>query len=1274
MTTPATAKDRPAIRPAASRRWRRLLLSLGVAVALLATLVAALPWIATPLVRSRIEEAVRRELDPSVAVSATATLSWSGPIGATVQASRGDAERLVFGVETPRGLTSWIGVAFGDPLGEVPLVVSIRGAIRGDGAIASWLVERQPTATTGGSGSVEPEDSFRFPDGLSIALTGDVDLAVEDPSRGVDVAVRSERLEFMASRSTGVQATATGSVGRVADSRSLPGRFSLETSAKGLFAADGLLAIPATDAVIALSASNLGLAGDGRSIAIDALESSVRMDRAKGATLAATARGRVDETATSVVADLWWRDPFSAEGALRFDPSDVGGQARAEGIPIGLASTLLPERIAPLVRQFGEVWSVELLVPEGSDEKVALAARTDRLAVDASAMVDRGDGSLRSGEVRVEGSAEVASLAALLPGGDSTSERRLSGSVAFGAEASGLAIPAAGEWTMTQGAVLIRDVRPLAPLSPVPVELDSETRVSAVASAVRWTPGSSIDRIEARGGLRVTTKGRVRAVDRPPVEFGGAEIEWFAEPLGRALSLRGSAEVAGGRLSFEERLDGLWTGDRWLAATELRPHGGFSVESIDAAVISAWLPKDLADAVIAQGLGLVSAQVLTRVEGDRLEGAVSASAEGLSLRVPVSLDAQRLAVGPTSLDATIRPEAIAAISGEGGGSLLPEPTPLSAKLDPIVLPVATLRGELGKRPAIAGEVSLPRIAPTIAGLAPGASLWLQDAVVGLQWPADSSSLDVRVGATLRGRAPGLPEGALARISAESAIDPSGESLALRGRLAVEGGRLEPIARVVLAEPPAWLSDPAVVEWLAGESGVSAPFSLTAGDLGVDLTLTSPAATVRAQVARSAAGELAATGLRVESTVPVAVARAIVGGKDDSTVRLASAVRLDLASDRVAWSSAGRLETSGVTASTSEIDLTLVGPPDQRTRVAAIEASVAPRAEGGYAIRFGPRGAAPAGTASASFEGVLRLAASPADPPWLLDGRATLADWPTATSAVLLDDDGLLEVALGPKASFDAAARGFGGDRGSVSLRMQSDHGRLDLPELAFSGTTASVPAERPMTASLRLTDALRRRLLAKINPVFADVSTSQRDVQLRFSAAALPIDGDRSRLDADLRLEVGEVRFTPGDLISLPLKLAGDAAAQGFDGLITPLVVTVRKGQLAYDGFDVNFVRQGSGWKNTLRFAGRIDLTRTPPYAEAITTVYPGTSIAKYSADLRRLPPQALEALSVPVTFYGPLGEGASLQFRIDLDLEDVLKRSVEVGIPILLDSLLKPR
>lgn len=1268
MTTPATATPLSS----APRRWRRLLVALAVALTVLAALVAAIPWIAAPIVRGRIEEAVRRELDPGVEVSATAAISWSGPIGATVEASQGGSERFFLGVETPRGLTSWIGVAFGDALGEVPLVVSIRGRVRGDGAIGSWLFRKDETAASDGSGAA-PAAPFRFPDGLSISLAGDVDLAVEDPSRGIDVAVRSDRLEFTASRSTGVQATVAGSIGRVAESQALPGRFSLEASGRGLFAADGLLAIPATDAVLVASASGLGLEWDGRSIAIDSLESSVRMDPAKGATLAATARGRVDETLTTVAADLWWRGPFSPEGRIRFDPSDVGGQLRAEGLPIGLASGVLPEDVGALVRELGEVWSIDLLVPEDPTAKVALAATTDRSAsVAATAMVDRADGSLRSGEVRLEATADAAVVASLAGRDDLGVEGRLS----LALEATGIEVPSVGDWTAGSAVLTLADSRPLLPMSPIELALDGAAPVEVRATAIRWTPGASIDRLEARGGLAFTGSGRARPLaDRPAIDFGAIAIEWFAEPLGRSLSLRGSADVAGGRLSFEERLDGLWTGDRWLAATDLRPHGGFSVDSIDAGVVAAWLPEDLARVVEAQGLGRLSAQMLTRVEGDRLEGAVTAAADGLSLRVPISLDAQRLALGPSSLDATVRPGAVAALSGSAeGSSPLAEPTPLSVTLEPIVLPVAALRGELGNRPSIVGQVSLPRLAPTIAGLAPGASLRLEDAILDVSWPAGSSIVESRLGAELHARDPGGRDASLALLAADATLDLAATPSSIRGAVVVLDARLEPIARVLLAEPPGWLSDPAVVEWLAGETGATAQFSMSGGELGVEATLTSPAATARAKLGRSAAGDLAATGLGVESTVPVAVVQAIVGGKDASTVRLASAVRLDLASDRVAWSSEGRLETSGVTASTSEIDLTLVGPPDQRTRIAGISGSVLPRPDGGYDIRFGPRGSPPPGTARASFDGVLRLAAGPTDPPWLLDGRATLADWPTATSAVLLDDDGLLEVALGPKASFDATARGFGGDRGSVSLRMQSDNGRLDLPELAFSGTTASVPAERPLTASLRLTDALRRRLLARINPVFADVSTSQRDVQLRFSAAGLPIDGDRSRLDADLRLEVGEVRFTPGDLISLPLKLAGDAAAQGFDGLIAPLVVTVRKGQLAYEGFDVNFVRQGGGWKNTLRFAGRIDLTRAPPYAEAITTVYPGTSIAKYSADLRRLPPKALDALSVPVTFYGPLGEGSSLQFKIDLDLEDLLRRSVEVGIPILIDSILKPK
>ncbi|MFZ9691563.1 MAG: hypothetical protein ACO3EP_05935, partial [Phycisphaerales bacterium] len=124
------------------------------------------------------------------------------------------------------------------------------------------------------------------------------------------------------------------------------------------------------------------------------------------------------------------------------------------------------------------------------------------------------------------------------------------------------------------------------------------------------------------------------------------------------------------------------------------------------------------------------------------------------------------------------------------------------------------------------------------------------------------------------------------------------------------------------------------------------------------------------------------------------------------------------------------------------------------------------------------------------------------------------------------------------------------------------------------------------------------------------------------------------------------------------------------------LIATIRQGQVSYENFAVRFVPYQDGWRNTLTFAGRIDLVRSPAFGE-FTAAYPASSLAAYSAEIRKVPPEVLAALTVPMTLYGPL-DGEALKVRIDFDfgklLEEGVKAGVREGARRLFEDLLRPK
>ena len=77
-----------------------------------------------------------------------------------------------------------------------------------------------------------------LPEGLSIAASGSIDLGIVDAERGVDLAIRSDRLELALLADRSLEAAVELRIGRVGDGRDLDGRLDLEVALSDALAAD----------------------------------------------------------------------------------------------------------------------------------------------------------------------------------------------------------------------------------------------------------------------------------------------------------------------------------------------------------------------------------------------------------------------------------------------------------------------------------------------------------------------------------------------------------------------------------------------------------------------------------------------------------------------------------------------------------------------------------------------------------------------------------------------------------------------------------------------------------------------------------------------------------------------------------------------------------------------------------------------------------------------------------------------------------------------------
>lgn len=292
----------------------------------------------------------------------------------------------------------------------------------------------------------------------------------------------------------------------------------------------------------------------------------------------------------------------------------------------------------------------------------------------------------------------------------------------------------------------------------------------------------------------------------------------------------------------------------------------------------------------------------------------------------------------------------------------------------------------------------------------------------------------------------------------------------------------------------------------------------------------------------------------------------------------------------------------------------------------------------------------------------------------IDGALKAEKASTAVLGVLLGMGAELGEAVGPELSVDATVTSTAPGAATLTARAASRYATLDAPQVELRAGALVIAPAKPLTLDFLPSPPLRRRYLATVNPVFRDIrlADDRKPIRLAVPMASYPLDGDLSRLDADLRLTVGDVvleRSRANELLDLLKQFQPNAkrVVAPVDGNIGPLAVTVRKGQLAYKDFAVGIERQGSSWKTLLIFDGDVDLTQKPPFARRIGANYPLSSVAREVVavlpddDGGGLIGDALSAISLNladaaqlrVSVSGPLGDvdgkPAELKRRIKL-------------------------
>jgi hypothetical protein len=294
----------------------------------------------------------------------------------------------------------------------------------------------------------------------------------------------------------------------------------------------------------------------------------------------------------------------------------------------------------------------------------------------------------------------------------------------------------------------------------------------------------------------------------------------------------------------------------------------------------------------------------------------------------------------------------------------------------------------------------------------------------------------------------------------------------------------------------------------------------------------------------------------------------------------------------------------------------------------------------------------------------------------------------------------LSEAMGPDVTVEATVRSPAPGSADAVASVTSRFLTVRAPAVALRAGVVTVAPAAPVVAEFIPTPPVRRQWLGSLNPVLRDIrlKDDRAPIRLEVTSLSYPLDGDYAKLSGDVRLTVGGVLFdraVKNESLDLMNVFRTNNPAP-VEGIINPLVVTVRKGQLKYKDFDIGIDRQGDAWKTRLVFDGDIDLTRTPPFARAITANYPLGSVARDA--IGKLPGDdgapladalsavtlgAGDAVMVGVKFSGPLGSvnGKPVPLKstanLKLDgkaLEKGLQKAGEKAIDALGDLLRKKK